>query len=117
MRGIRAFKSSDLQYDQYLIVIAGDVWLITGDDKVTAEWKYFGEYTTRSLESGITQINPHEMTQIKPKGVPNSVAETAKLIAMEMYAADWRDFAAIAKAETLPGKLAAAMKAIQNGEK
>lgn len=83
MRGMEVYKSKDSQYDQFTIVIAGDAWLITGDDKTTAEWEYIGEFI-RSLMYEATQINPRE--------VPASVVETAKLIALEYYAADWQNF-------------------------
>ena len=86
---MRAFKAKGTQYDEYLIVIAGDAWRITGDDKMVAEWKYIGEFTGPLM---------YEATQINPDGVPVSVRETAQLIAMDMYAADWYDFATPAKA-------------------
>lgn len=85
-RGIRAFRSPNTTYDQYLIVIAGDAWRITGDDKMVAEHKYVGVFARDLM---------YEATQIDPKDVPNSVAETAKLIAMECYAPDWYEFSNI----------------------
>ena len=83
MRGIRAYRSANLTYDQYLIVIAGDVWRITGDEKMTAEWKYISEFRGELM---------YTATQIGPGDIPSNVAETAKLIAMEYYAEDWKDF-------------------------
>ena len=96
IRGMRAYKNSTLDYDQYLIVIAGDVWRITGDDKTVAEWKYVGEFTGPLM---------YDAVQIDPDSVPISVRETTLLIAMDMYAADWHGFAtpAIAKARPAGG--------------
>lgn len=88
-RGMRAYKSKALQYDQYLIVIAGDVWLVTGDDKASLDGKYIGEYNSRLMYEGAFV---YDATQIKPEDVPLPVVETAQLIAMECYAEDWRDF-------------------------
>ena len=95
-RGMRAFKAKGTQYDEYLIVIAGDAWRITGDDKMVAEWKYVGEFTGPLM---------YDAVQIDPDSVPISVRETTLLIAMDMYAADWHGFAtpAIAKARPAGG--------------
>ncbi|KKM93316.1 hypothetical protein LCGC14_1209680 [marine sediment metagenome] len=93
---MRAFKAKGTQYDEYLIVIAGDAWRITGDDKTVAEWKYVGEFTGPLM---------YDAVQIDPDSVPISVRETTLLIAMDMYAADWHGFATeiIAKARPAGG--------------
>ncbi len=80
---MRAYQSSIIRDDQYMIVIAGDVWVITGDDKMSAGHEYVGEFI-RSLM--------YEAQPIDPKNLPITVIETAQLIALEYYAADWRDF-------------------------
>ena len=83
MRGMRAYRSCDLRYDQYLIVIAGDVWRISGDEKGADGGEYIGEFTGKIM---------YDAVQIDSRDIPKTVIETAQLIAMECYAEDWRDF-------------------------